>query len=201
MILSLSVIYTNFFFFFFFGPHLWHMEVPRLGVQSELQLQAYGTATATLNLSHIHAHTAVCSKAGSLTWGQGLNPHPHGHYVGFLTHWPSMRIPCINFQCMLLFCRNTKNHSILYICPLISFSIVSDIFQRQSVMSQAFVYVRVTCLHDWRVSLGHPISGFQSYCVHFFFKISYFQMVLKDQVPINTSNSRYKELICKIIYF
>ena len=25
-----------FFFFFFLGPHLWHMEVPRLGVKSEL---------------------------------------------------------------------------------------------------------------------------------------------------------------------
>ena len=34
------------FFFFFLGPHLWHIEVPRLGVQLELQLLAYATATA-----------------------------------------------------------------------------------------------------------------------------------------------------------
>ena len=27
-----------FFFFFFLGPHPWHMEVPSLGVQLELQL-------------------------------------------------------------------------------------------------------------------------------------------------------------------
>ena len=33
------------FFFFFLGPHLRHMEVPRLGVQLELQLQAYATVT------------------------------------------------------------------------------------------------------------------------------------------------------------
>ena len=33
--------------FFFVGPRLWHMEVPRLGVESELQLPAYTTATAT----------------------------------------------------------------------------------------------------------------------------------------------------------
>ena len=32
------------FFLFFLGPHLHPMEVPRLGVQSELQLQAYCTA-------------------------------------------------------------------------------------------------------------------------------------------------------------
>ena len=29
------------------GLHLWHMEVPRLGVESELSLLAYATATAT----------------------------------------------------------------------------------------------------------------------------------------------------------
>ena len=33
--------------FFFLGLYLWHMEVPRLGVKSELQLPA--TATATLD--------------------------------------------------------------------------------------------------------------------------------------------------------
>ena len=36
----------NFFFFVFLGPHPRHMEVPRLGVESELQLLAYTTATA-----------------------------------------------------------------------------------------------------------------------------------------------------------
>ena len=36
-----------FFFFFFLELHLWHMEVLRLGIDSELQLPAYTTATAT----------------------------------------------------------------------------------------------------------------------------------------------------------
>jgi len=36
-------------FIFFLGLHLWHMEVPRLGVKLELQLPAYTTATATLD--------------------------------------------------------------------------------------------------------------------------------------------------------
>ena len=35
-----------FFFFCFLGPHLQQMEVPSLGVESELQLLAYTTATA-----------------------------------------------------------------------------------------------------------------------------------------------------------
>ena len=38
---------TAFFFFFFSGPHTWHVEIPRWGVESELQLPAYATATAT----------------------------------------------------------------------------------------------------------------------------------------------------------
>ena len=33
--------------FFALGPHPQHMEVPRLGVESALQLVAYTTATAT----------------------------------------------------------------------------------------------------------------------------------------------------------
>ena len=44
----------NFFFFpRFLWPHLWHMEVPRLGVQLELQLQACTTAAAMRDPSHV----------------------------------------------------------------------------------------------------------------------------------------------------
>ena len=42
-----------FFVFCFLGLHPWHMEVPRLGVESELLLPAHATATATLDLSHV----------------------------------------------------------------------------------------------------------------------------------------------------
>ena len=37
----------------FLGPHLQYMEVPRLGVKSELLLLAYTTATATEDPSFI----------------------------------------------------------------------------------------------------------------------------------------------------
>ena len=40
-------------FFFFLGLHLWRMEVPRLGVQLELQLMAYTTATETQDLNQV----------------------------------------------------------------------------------------------------------------------------------------------------
>ena len=40
-------------FFSFLEPHVQHKEVPRLGVESDLQLPAYTTATAMRDLSHI----------------------------------------------------------------------------------------------------------------------------------------------------
>ena len=42
-----------FSFFLFLGLHLWQMEVPRLGIESELQLPTYTTATARPDPSHI----------------------------------------------------------------------------------------------------------------------------------------------------
>ena len=51
------------FFFVFVGLHAWHMEVPRLGVQSELMLLACATATATPDLSHffdLHHSSQQC---------------------------------------------------------------------------------------------------------------------------------------------
>ena len=42
-----------FIYFVFLGLHLRHMEVPRLGVESELQLPAYTTSTTTSDPSHV----------------------------------------------------------------------------------------------------------------------------------------------------
>ena len=58
----------HFFFFFFLEPHLQHMEVPRLGVKSELQVLAYATATAVLDPSRI------CNLCCSLQQCRILNP-------------------------------------------------------------------------------------------------------------------------------
>ena len=57
--LAINLVYNLFFYFFlggdFFilGPHPQHREVPRLGVESELQLPAYSSATATPDQSPI----------------------------------------------------------------------------------------------------------------------------------------------------
>ena len=80
MIIRHSFIQQIFFFFSFsssfLGSHLQHMEVPRLGVVSELQLPAFATAIATQGLSlvcDLHHSSQQCwvlnplSKAGHQT--------------------------------------------------------------------------------------------------------------------------------------
>ena len=57
-----------FLFFCFLEPHLQHMEVPRLGVESELQLLACAIATAMPDLSHL------CDLHHSSQQCQMLNP-------------------------------------------------------------------------------------------------------------------------------
>ena len=56
------------YYYYFLGPHPWHMEVPRLGVWSELQLPACVTAIAMPDSSHI------CDLHQSSWQSQILNP-------------------------------------------------------------------------------------------------------------------------------
>ena len=62
-----SFIYL-FIYFCFLGPPPWHMEVPWLGVESELQLPAYTTATAMWNPS------CICDLHHSSQQHQVFNP-------------------------------------------------------------------------------------------------------------------------------
>ena len=55
------------------------MEVPRLRVESELQLPAYAPATATQDRSRIcNLQTAMLDPYPT-EQGQGWNPNPHGY--------------------------------------------------------------------------------------------------------------------------
>ena len=56
------------FCFVFLGPHPWHLEVPRLGVELELQPLAYARTTATRDPS------CICNLHHSSRQHQILNP-------------------------------------------------------------------------------------------------------------------------------
>ena len=57
---------------FLFRAHLRHTEVPRLGMELELQLQAYTTATALSPLSQVGDRTHILTNTMS-----GVNPLGH----------------------------------------------------------------------------------------------------------------------------
>ena len=81
LILIKSYIYIYIFFFFpfflvFLGPHPQHMEVPRLGVKSELQLLAYASATATEDPSRVcnpHHSSQQCQILNTLSKARDRN--------------------------------------------------------------------------------------------------------------------------------
>ena len=76
-----------FFLSFFFFFHLRHMEVPRLGVESELQLLVYDTVTAMQDPSSSANYTAACGNAGSLThWARPGNK-PTSSWIPTKPQW------------------------------------------------------------------------------------------------------------------
>ena len=94
--------YFFFFFFCFLGPHPQHMEVPRLEVQSELQLLAYSTAIATSNLSlvcDLHHSTTAQGNARSLThWARpGIKPVSSRMLVRFISEEPWWQVLFLSF--------------------------------------------------------------------------------------------------------
>ena len=66
--LELSRPLSPFFCLFLLGPHPWHMEVPKLGIKSELQLWVHTTVTETPDLS------CICDLHCSSWQYQILNP-------------------------------------------------------------------------------------------------------------------------------
>ena len=80
--MGLQVIFSPCLFCLLFRAYLWHMEFPRLGVESELQPQAFTTATATPDL---------CPTSG-------IEPASSWILVGFVTAEPRRELlfpPCL----------------------------------------------------------------------------------------------------------
>ena len=73
--------------FCFLGPPTRRMDVPRLGVESELQLPAYTTAAATATATQDPRRICDLHLNSQQSWflnpterGQGSNPHSRGYY-------------------------------------------------------------------------------------------------------------------------
>ena len=99
------------FFFFFLGPYQWHMEVPRIGVKSELQLLACTTATAIPDLTSF-TYTTAHGNAGSPThWaGPVIEPTSSWMLVRFVSAVPQREL--LNTQFWLHQCRRCYWHPV-----------------------------------------------------------------------------------------
>ena len=86
-----------FYLFVFLGQHLRHMEIPRQGVELELQLLACTTATATSDLRRVFDPYQAHGNAGSLThWERpGIKPASSQILVRFIFHWARTRTPSL----------------------------------------------------------------------------------------------------------
>ena len=80
-------------FFFFLLPHLPHMEIPRLGVESELS--CWPTPQPQLQQHQV-------LNPLSTEPGQGSSPQPHRDNVRSLTHWATRGTPRSLFLCKIL---------------------------------------------------------------------------------------------------
>ena len=98
-----SLIHSTQIFFFlsfvFLGLHLQHVEVPRLGVELELQLPAYTTVTAMLDLScvcnlhhHLDHNSWQCWILNPLSEPR-IEPISSWILVGFVTAEPQWELP------------------------------------------------------------------------------------------------------------
>ena len=76
------------------------MEVPRLGVKSQLQLSAYATATATRDQAASATYTTAHGNATFLTQLSKARDqtHPHGCQVGFVTTEPQRELQNLYFS-------------------------------------------------------------------------------------------------------
>ena len=128
-------------FICFLGPHLWYMEIPRLGVELKLELPAYATATATWYLS------CVCYLNHSL-WKCQIPP----------THWARPGVEHASFMdsswiCFLGATMGTpepclsEEHYLTPLFPLLSTVAFTqlEIFQFLLCVScQSFIHISLT---------------------------------------------------------
>ena len=79
---------------FCLGPHMWHIEVPRLGVKLEPQLLAYTTTTASWDPSRVCNLHHSSQQARSLNhWARpGIEPASSCILVRFITAEPQWEL-------------------------------------------------------------------------------------------------------------
>ena len=119
---------------FFLGLAPWHMDVPRLWVEGELQLQP---TPQQCQIQATSVTYTTCGNAQSLTyWGRpGMEPTSSWILVGFLMRWATTRTPSV--VSWLAF---DDVYSLMYILSIFSMAIIIvndllDLFFHQTLIN------------------------------------------------------------------
>ena len=121
------LIFFLFSLFCSLGPHSWHVEVPRLGVKSELQLLTYDTTTATqdpsrvFNLHHSSWQRWILNPLSKVRdQVQNLMVTSQIHFHCTTTGTPKFFFIIVALQCSVNLCC-TENNPVLRIYTYILF--------------------------------------------------------------------------------
>ena len=132
------------------------MEVPRLGVQSELQLPAYTTATATWDRATSATYTTAHGNARSPTqWARpGIKPSTSRFLVGFINHRATTGTPHLKF--LLSFIMALKEFKVFFLLLLLFFG--GSFLAAPQHMEAPRPGIRCTPGHDLSRSCGKARS-------------------------------------------
>ena len=91
----LGKLFLFFFLSFFLGAYLWHMEIPRLGVKAESELQLLATASARWDPSSVcDLHHSSGNAWSFIHWARpGMEPASSCTLVRFLIRWATTGTP------------------------------------------------------------------------------------------------------------
>ena len=102
--MALILVSYSYIFFLFLGPHCQHMEVPRLGVESELCCQPAPQPQPCRIWAAPVTYTTAHGDAGSLThwWRPGIKSSSLWILVGFITAESWWEFLCYIFKVLAL---------------------------------------------------------------------------------------------------
>ena len=149
---QISVIFF-FFFFCFLGPYPQHVEVPRLGVESDLQLPA-SHATATQDSScDCDLHCSAWQRSILNHWVRpGISPLPSWLLVGFVTTEPQWELLFFNIN------KKYKNYEI----PFIFFVFVGIFGRVQAIYLVRMSHIRICLIcSPWLDSIWQNLARIQ----------------------------------------
>ena len=107
-----------YFYFCFLGLHMWHVEVPRLGVESELQPPAYTAGPQDPSLICDLHHSSQQCQIPTHWVRPGMEPAFSWILVGVVTAEPQWELPILYSR---LLCWRSIDHRCLglFLCSLI----------------------------------------------------------------------------------